>query len=189
MKHKGRVVFASQKFGSGEVIWGGFNLPYHVIRDYNSEEAKFFNKILAALVDLGVKKPADSEVRFVNSNTREITTVGARAVLFKEQAYSGWSAKLKENEQGKSGRLKIYKAGPAYPGFMYIPLPNTGKSKVELTFSGSGIYKVQIIVLVVTVLFLVDGVVLGGLFLGRLRRFVWNLSKRKIGKWWEKEEE
>ena len=189
MKHKGRVVFASQKFGSGEVIWGGFNLPYHVIRDYNSEEAKFFNKILAALVDLGVKKPADSEVRFVNSNTREITTVGARAVLFKEQAYSGWSAKLKENEQGKSGRLKIYKAGPAYPGFMYIPLPNTGKSKVELTFSGSGIYKVQIIVSVVTVLFLVDGVVLGGLFLGRLRRFVWNLSKRKIGKWWEKEEE
>lgn len=189
LKNQGKVIMASMKFGRGELIWGGFNQAYHLLREHNGEEAKLFVNTLSSLVDLNKKPGGTYETNFKNANERIIKTSGARAILFKEQAYDGWRAKLVKNDGGKGGKLKIYKAGPAFPGFMYIALPNDANSEVKLTFSGSGADKILIIISIIVVVFLFEEVFFGGITLGRVRKSGWRIFSRKVGSWWQKEDE
>ena len=187
LKNKGKTIMASQKIGNGEFIWGGFNFAYHVIRDHNVEEAKFFNNILSTMIKLEKNKLPQSDVNFVNPNERVIKTQGARGVLFKEQAYDGWSANLISGNKTQS--LKIYKAGPAYPGFMYVVLPDTGSAQVKFNFSGSLTNKILIFGSLALAILLFEEVVFSGIVLGRIRRFLWLLIRGKVGRWWQKEDE
>lgn len=189
LRNQGKVIMASMNVGGGVLIWGGFNQAYHLLREHNQEEAKLFVNTLSSLVDLNKKPGGTYETNFKNANERIIKTSGARAILFKEQAYDGWRAKLVNNDGGKGGRLKIYKTGPAYPGFMYIPLPNTKNSEVILTFGGSLLDKVMIMVSIGLVILIFEEVVFRGYLLGRFRRMIWHQSKRRVGRWWQKEEE
>lgn len=190
LKNKGKVVMASQKVGNGEIIWSGLNFAYHVLRNHNSEEAKLFKNILSAMVSLDKKPLPKSNPVFVNANTRTIETEGARAILFKEQAYSGWTANLVKSDAANLGRLKIYKAGPAYPGYIYIPLPTgVNKAKVKLSFGGSWSDKIIVLVSFITVVGLFDEAFLHGMFLGRLRRKIYAIASKKVGTWWAKEDE
>ena len=137
LKNKGKAIMAALKVGDGELIWGGFNFAYHILRDHNESEAKLFQNIIATMVDLNKKPLPESGVNFVNPNERIIKTV-ARGILFKEQAYDGWNARLRQGNVGQGKKLTIYKAGPAYPGFMYVVLPDTNvASEVKFDFSGS----------------------------------------------------
>src|SRR5205823_4174663 len=101
-------------------IWSGMNLAYHLNRNHNIEEAKFFDNILSYLVNISKPTVPTYNVEFSSSNLRTITTQNAKGILFKEQAYDGWKANFIGNKS--SGSISIFKAGPAYPGFMYIPL-------------------------------------------------------------------
>lgn len=187
LKNQDKVIMASRKVGEGEIIWSGMNLAYHVIRNHNQEESKLFNNILSQLITLDKKLTPDYSTEFINSNRRLIHTNGAKGILFKEQAYAGWMAKAESN--GKSINLKILKAGPANPGFMYIPLPDIGEYTVHLTYNGSIINKLVILVPLIVAGVLFEEIVLFGVFLGRARKFIWNKSKLRMAKWWEKEEE
>lgn len=186
LKHKGNVIMASQKIGAGEVFWSGMNLAYHISRNHNQEEAKFFDNMLGTIVDISSKPLPNSQVNFVNANKRLITFEKARGILFKEQAYDGWQAKYLS---GGSGGLKIYKAGPAYPGYMYMPLQKGESGKVEINFSGSLAHRIQIYVTLAVVVLIVDEVVLSGLVLGRARRWAWSFARKRTKGWWEKEDE
>lgn len=189
LTNHGKVVMASQRLGSGEVVWSGLNFAYHILRNHNGTEAKFFQNILADAVSLEKKSAPKSNVNFLNSNTRTIETEGARGILFKEQAFSGWQAKLIKSGSGKTGNLKIFKAGPAYPGFIYVPLPDVGKTKVEFVFRGSVQNSILALISFLTVLMVFDEIVLNGFFLGRIRSKIWKKVTKKISSWWEKEEE
>lgn len=188
LKNKGKIIMASRKVGSGEVIWGGFNLAYHIIRNHNYDETKLFQNILSQMVDLNKKQLPQSTVSFINPNERIIKTA-AHGVLFKEQAFDGWTASLLDETGDEEQKLKIYSAGPTYPGFMYVLLPTDQMSEVKFVFSGSTQNKVLIIVSMLTVIFLFEEVALGGILLGRLRRLLWHDTKKRISHWWQKEEE
>lgn len=188
LKNHGRVVMASQKIGSGQLIWSGINFAYHLTRNHNQEEAKFFINILSDMVDLS-KKPAGAySVGFVNANNRIIETDGARGILFKEEMYPGWNAQVLQSAQGKANPLQIYKAGPSYPGFMYIPVGKE-KTKVKLSFAGSLTNKILVTISFLLVIFISEEVAFKGLFLGRLRKFVVRRLSIRVGRWWEKEDE
>lgn len=191
LKNQGIPVIMSHNVAAGKVYWSGINLPYHTIRNNNQEELKFFKNILEKLLEGRSNTETPSyEVKFLTPQNREITTKGARGVLFKEQAYPGWTAKL-ENASTKS-KLKVFKVGPAYPGFIYVQLPEElqgQEAKVVFTYSGSSSGFVYMILAIIAVVLLAEEALLGGIIIGRLRRIIWKRANVRINRWWNKEDE
>lgn len=186
LKNRGKVVMASQKIGDGELVWSGINLAYHLNRNHNLDESRFFLNILGSLVDLSKRPVPNYKVTFKNSNERIIETEGASGILFKEMAYPGWKARRIDGD--KKLKPEIFKAGPAYPGFMYVPISRE-RNKIGLTFSGSAFDKVVMSLAVVLVILVFEEVALKGFLLGRARRIGFRLVSFKVGRWWEKEDE
>ncbi len=186
LKDHGKIIMASQKLGGGEIFWSGMNFAYHLSRNHNGDEAKLFLNLLNATNDLSKKIVPKYGTSFINANSSTIRFEGAKGVLFKEQAYDGWNA---HSIAGQNGKLRIYKVGPAYPGFIYIPLSNTGKGEIMISFGGSLIHKLQVVFSIVLVVLIFEEIVLSGFFLGRIRSFVWKQARTKMAKWWEKEDE
>lgn len=186
LKNHGKIVMASQKLGSGEVIWSGLNLAYHLNRNHNDSEAKFFLNILSSIVDLTARDKPSFTVNFIDANRRKIQTQGAGGILFKEQNYPGWS--VRSLTDGGKGDLPIYTAGPAYPGYMYVPI--TGNNvEVLFTFGGSNADKILVAISALVALLIFEEVLLGGLILGRARKIAFRIFSKKLGNWWGKEEE
>jgi len=181
LRHKGIPVVVERTLGAGKVIWAGYNLPYHTIRDYNPEEAKFFKNLLIELVDLN-EKPVLSKGSFKSPRERVIDVKDAKGVLFKEQAFDGWRANL----GGRS--LKIYKAGPATPGYMYVRLPKGVSGQVSFRYVGSLAAKLYSAVSILVILFILDYTFGGRILIKFVRRATAPFRKR-LGKWWEKEDE
>lgn len=150
LKNNDIIVSASSDVGSGKLIWTGFNLPYHIIRDYNEEESDFFVNLISSLVDTSEKVVSNVDYKWISPEHREVTVGGSRAVLFKEQDFGGWRAVSNSND-----KLKIYRTGPVSPGFMYVPFE---KEKIPqlVTFSYRGQLKFWIlgIISIMTLVFL-----------------------------------
>lgn len=183
LKNQGKVVMASQKVGQGELIWGGMNLAYHLIRNHNPEEAELFVNILSRTVDISKKSTPSYNVNFINANRREIKATGVKGILFKEEAYDGWEAK----SNGK--RVKIYKAGPSYPGYMYVAINPSEQTTLQFLFQGSLLHKFQMFTSFGLIVVLIDEICLKGLVIGRFRMIILRHSRLKVKKWWDKEEE
>ena len=191
LKNRGKPVMIDYSVNGGQVIWSGINLPYHTIRSHNAEEVRFFRKIIEKMLNGGsVPEEALYETKFVNPQKREITFQGANGVLFREQAYPGWNANVVSSNNNQN--VKIYKAGPAYPGFMYIRLPDdfSGK-KVTTVFSYSGSFTSWVVTIISIVLFVVviEEALLKGIILGRLRRLAWKKLHFQVKTWWSREDE
>lgn len=184
LKNHGKVVMASQKVGSGEIIWSGINFAYHLNRFHNEEEAEFSLNILNSFISSNTASRLPFKATFINANEREIAFEKAKGILFKEQAYDGWHAKLKS--EGKS--LEIFKAGPAYPGYMYIPLLQE-KGVVKLSYDGSLKNKLILVFSFIFSVFIFEEITLRGLILGRVRKYAWKFTKKRMKKWWEREDE
>src|SRR3989344_4859164 len=111
LRNNGKVVAASMNVGSGKLSWTGFNLPYHVIRDYNEQEANFLTNILDSLVDFSIKNTQSPNYQFISPERRVVQTDGARAVLFKEEAFPSWVAKTEKGlflKQDCPGTISLY---------------------------------------------------------------------------------
>lgn len=188
LKNKNQVVMATYAVGSGKVIWSGLNFAYHVTRNHNQEEAKFAKNIFSGMLDLSKKPPIPFQVNFKNPNLRLIEGENAKGVLFKEQAYDGWRAWY-ETPSGKRGELKIFKAGPTFPGYMYVFLPSKDKMEVKFSFSGSLEHKVIITLSGLLILLLLELILLRGIISGKVKNYTWNKLQKRTQKWWEKEEE
>ncbi|MBI2021526.1 hypothetical protein HYS93_01435 [Candidatus Daviesbacteria bacterium] len=184
LKNNGKVVAASIDIGSGNLIWTGFNLPYHAIRDYNEEETKFLINMLFSGVDISEKKIGNFNYRFISPEKREVDSAGSRGVLFKEELYDSWKAK---SESGKS--LTLYKAGPTYPGYMYVPFSQDVKPKeVKFEFVGGIRWKIYHLISLATILILIDLILFRGFLIVRLSKKGLRLIHKKASTWWQKED-
>ncbi|OGG27453.1 hypothetical protein A3A59_03830 [Candidatus Gottesmanbacteria bacterium RIFCSPLOWO2_01_FULL_42_10] len=190
LKNHGQPVLMSLPLGSGEVIWSGMNLSYHVIRFHNRQEVAFYKNIITKIVKLGSQDKIESDAEFINPETRRIRISQSKGVLLKEEAYPGWRATIRTDKAKESA--KIYPVGPSYPGFMYIRIPTRFQnipSEVTFHYSGStttwGLVGVTLLI-GITIL---DEVVLKGAILGRLCRKVWQTINFETKKWWGKEDE
>jgi hypothetical protein len=181
LRHRGTPVVVRGEFGRGTVIWSGYNLPFHTIRDNNWEEGKFFKNLLAELIDLKAK-PVVSVGEWISPRERVIEADGAKGVIFKEQAFAGWQAKL-----GRK-KLKIYKVGPSSPGFIYLRLPEGAKGQVKLKYQGARSGKVYSFISWTVILFIID-YLFGGRILTALALRVTKPAKKRVEKWWEREED
>lgn len=191
LSQRGNPIMITKAIGAGEVIWSGMNLPYHVSRNHNLAEIAFFKNLLLYLNPMinGPIAPATSDVKFISPQIRIITTSSAKGVLFKEQDYSGWGATISRN--GQTEGAKIFKAGPTYPGFIYVPLPQNTQAKItaKLEYRGSSISWLLFWLAVLICLFCLDEILLGSKVLGRGRRFLWRRLRLRLTGWWGKEDE
>ncbi len=191
LTQKDNPILITHKIGEGEVIWSGINLPYHISRNHNLMEVALFRNLLNYLIPAinSPIAPVSSDVKFISPQKRMVSASQAKGVLFKEQDYPGWTAKLTSG--GKNTNAKIFKAGPTYPGFIYIPVPQAYQSNFTayINYQGSSISWFLFWVAVVIVLFCLDEILLGSNLLGRFRRFAWKRLRLRLSGWWGKEDE
>lgn len=175
----------SADYNSGKVIWSGVNLFFHANVYKNLKEGQIIKDLITNLILLESKQPPSFKADFISNRKVKIETKEAKAVLLRQQAHSGWQAKV--NGQ----KLPIYKTGPTYPGFMYVAIPAKFKNeKVEVEFS----YKGDNWTLFYT--FLTGGmlILIGDYILGsRLLNLIASKFRKMVGLsvrgWWEKEDE
>jgi hypothetical protein len=109
-----QMVMASGRYGAGQALWSGMNLPFHVAVFRNPVESGFLVHILDAVARRRQAVAPQYTTRYVNAQRLEVTaTAGATGVLLKETASASWYATV----NGKDA--KIYTAGP---GMMYVPI-------------------------------------------------------------------
>jgi len=188
LRNHGAPILVTQQIGNGKVVWSGMNLAYHVIRFHNTDEVLFFKKILVSLLpEEDLTKPL-YEASFLSSKKRKITTQGSRGILFKEQAYPGWKVKIKLN--GKTHAGKIFKAGPAYPGFIYVRLPELVDKEVIVSFGYHGGITSWLLTILslALIIFVLERTLLGGLLVGRRIKKLHIKTQKHVRGWWEKEE-
>ncbi|MDP3888429.1 MAG: hypothetical protein Q8Q24_00140 [bacterium] len=186
----GKVVMAEKNYGKGKVIWSGLNLPYHTEYYKKTTERDFLVALLGGVIPLEEKIAPASKVDWISPEKRQVVAdPGTKGILFKEYDFDGWHARL--NSSKGSQEAKVYAAGPAYPGYMYVPIPpNWRDSQVTAVFYFKG--KVEDWLL--EFLPFISGlIVLDFVFFNKkvfLVRFKGLLSKFsfKTSGWWEKEE-
>lgn len=190
LRHDDKPVLVKMDFGQGKVVWSGINLAYHYSYYKRADEAKIFINVVKQFADISDHEPVDVKAKWVKPEKVLLKPEGTpRGVLFKEEGYNGWHAKL---TSGGHGSLPIYLAGPTYPGFMYVPLRNVGGSGpigLEFNFSGVLLYWFQVFVSVVSVIIVLEFTLFDGRIYGRRTLAHAQKALGKIFKWWEKEEE
>jgi hypothetical protein len=131
-----RLVILGINKGQGKLVWSGLNLPYHTLSYQNEEESKFLIQLIFGLLgkEPKVMVQPENQANFINPQLREVTIKEpASAVLFKENYFFNWHAKLIAN--GRTKELKIYQGGT---DFMYIPFgEQLSEGKVVLTYEKS----------------------------------------------------
>ena len=185
--HRGKPIIVRYPFGNGEIVWSGMNLLYHMNQYKSVEEMRFFTNIVKELVPISLSAVGRAEVVWEKPEKIIIKSPeGAGGILVKEEAYAGWKAILKSP---KRENLPIFKAGPTYPGFIYIPLKENGPYEVEIKYSGEFWAYFYYGLSAILILFLLDKAVFNGFFLTRRLTLFSNRTSQKLGGWWEKEEE
>ncbi|MFH1367117.1 MAG: hypothetical protein ABIH38_03985 [Patescibacteria group bacterium] len=181
-------VLVKGQYGKGEVIWSGFNLPYHILAYNNEKETQLFKNILGELVSLNQELALDYSVSRPASEKVVIEGKKANGLIFKESHYPGWGAKVKIGKQTRS--LLIYSAGT---DFMYVRLPEDFKENFTVTFSyrGTAVTWSFYIISFLTILFTVDY----SLFKNRAFNLItFNIFARKkqkkgpvktVASWWD----
>lgn len=190
LTNHGKPVLIQKPMGEGKVIWSGMNFLYHVIRFHNESEIELLTDIIGTLVKIS---PDTSIVvgsgSFISSQKREFKVKDIQGILFKEQAYPGWKVALKAG--GKIKQAKVYQAGPAYPGFIFVSVPEEMHDKEVLAaFSYRGDRK-RWFFTVLSVL--VSVALLGTIVLGKFAANTFlakgvKKMRKLVGKWWEREE-
>lgn len=184
LRHRGKPVLVRQKIGSGEVIWSGMNLIYHMNQYKSPDEFMMFKNIVLEMTDISKTPIVESGANW--SSPEKVTlfsTAGAKGVIFKEEGYAGWSAKA----NGKG--VKIYKTGPTFPGFMYAVVNSSGPFKAEFKYSGERTAYIIWILSIVLMLVLADRIFFNGFLIGKRFNFFSKGTSKKVSGWWEKEDE
>lgn len=189
LKQKGKPILIKQSYGTGEVIWSGLNLLYHINQYKSQSETTLFTNIVKELTPVERHEIVPAQASWYTPEKVILTSQNsATGVLFKEQDYDGWTARL-ISKNGK--KLPIYKVGPTFPGFMYVPLENTKDSqvKVEFQYSGEMIAYFVFFIQILTVIYLLERVLLNGKLFGTRINFLVGKTTKRVKFWWEKEEE
>ena len=187
LKNHGKPVFITREYGNGKVIWSGMNLLYHINQNPIVEEGKFFKNIITQLVALDDGQIVKVDAVW-NSPERVHGKIDNRpkGILFKEEFYKGWSAK-----DGKSGDQKIYKTGPTFPGFMYLPLKKNNASTTDVLFSynGDSLYWIVTFISIIAVILVLELIIFNGKIIGVRAHRMYHKTRKRVGSWWAREEE
>jgi len=127
------------------------------------------------------KRPTSEKVIIRGSN--------AKGVLFKEAAYPSWDLTIKSD--GKSEKVPIYAAGPTVYGYMYAFVPESargGNFEAIFEYHGEWVYKVAYLISFLSIILVLDLLFFKGILTKVFRKYL-SLIHRRVGKWWEKEEE
>lgn len=187
LKHKGLPILANYPLGSGNIIWSGMNLLYHINQYHSRDESLLFANIIKQLVKIEKHELVNSQVKWHKPEKVAIQSeAGARGVLFKEQSYPGWRAQLIADD---GRRLPIFRTGPTYPGFMYVPLSANEAFKLEFSYGGELFAYLIYGTSAILILLLLDSVLTDGFLLVKRIHIFKNLTDKKISTWWEKEDE
>ncbi len=179
MLRKNKVWIAQGKFGKGQVVWSGINLPYHITTTRNPKEAEFFKELLYQYLRLGNGEVLGTG-QFVNNQKRSISIpMGTKGVLLKESYFKNWGAYALSN--GKREKLPILRAGL---DFMYAQ-PPIDADTVFFEYKTSLIEKFSWFVSAVSFLIFVFWSS-SKRARGQTARFV-EISKIKIKDWWADE--
>ena len=198
LSNKAIPLIVSWEYGEGEVIWSGMNLPYHITTHKNPEEAKFFKNLLGDLITTDEVEYSEYKVERKSASKMIIDGSQAKGVFFREQDFPVWEAKIKSNikdqpfdlAQGK--KLNIYRAGPTYPGFMYVIIPKDMRDrefKVVFSYHGDFWSYFWQILSFLTILVLVDRIFLKSCLVIPILNRIWTPLTGRIGGWWERGEE
>jgi len=187
LEQKNKPLLIKMKLGEGEVIWSGMNLAYHIHSHTNPQESILFINILNYLVPLTTHEVYPGKPNFKKDNYVEFSSdQTGRGVLFKEEFYNGWKVSI--NGRG----TRAYAAGPTYPGFIYLPIDDKFKNKpikVSYSFWGRPRMYIEHILTLIVGLFLLDLSLLDGRILGRRIFLLVVYLRKRMGMWWQKEEE
>ncbi len=189
LRDKGRPILVKRQIGKGEVVWSGANLTYHYNQYKVVDEAKLLTNIIQEFVKIEDKPLIPSNAIWIKPEQVKMeTNKKVRGILFKEEGYKGWSARLVSDNNKK---LPIYLAGPTYPGFMYVPIGNTSREPISVQFKFSGDFTSKIVSLIslITVLYLLEKITFPGIISGKTLDVLRKSFKKRIMFWWEKEDE
>jgi predicted cobalt transporter CbtA len=117
----GKPLIAGGEYGSGKVVWLGIDLPGHIgAYDDNGEEIALYKNLLSFLLKGKAGQELSTNWERNYPDKLEITineSLDQRtAVYWSEAYYPDFEAKLIEN--GKSQKIKVYKAGPGMTLFI-----------------------------------------------------------------------
>ena len=181
-------MLVERSLGEGKVFWSGVNLLYHTNQYKNPDEVLLLKNILTSLVPLEEHPPVLGVATWDRPETVRLELAEVpKGILFKEEGYAGWSAVL---EQPERKRLRVALTGPTSPGFIYVPLPQDLQGPVTILFRYRGTLTYWFIELtsVVTAVFLLDQIMLGGRLTGGRLSGLGRQALRTVKGWWEKEE-
>lgn len=186
LSNHGKPLLIRKHIGRGQVVWSGMNLAYHVHANTNVRESKFFVNILQSFVPLTHHAVDEGEPQFLDDRrVAFVVNQTGRGILFKEHLFPGWKVHVNGKE------TKAYKAGPTFPGFIYVPLggESNGPVKAEFAYWGYAYHYIPRIFTFVVGLFLLEQILFDGFFLGRRISSLAQQARKRIGKWWQREEE
>ncbi|MFC1710260.1 hypothetical protein ACFL0F_01185, partial [Patescibacteria group bacterium] len=168
-----KALVAGGSYGSGRVIWTGFDIPGHIgAFEDNPEEIEFFHEIMKYLLvgkegkiissDFDRLYPDEVEIS-VGGNTNKKT-----AVYWKEAYYPDFKASYISD--GKKKNLDAYKAGP---GMTLFVLPNTSAgSKIVYKYKTPPVIIMARLVSLGTLVILILFVVKPNLFGRAKKKFI-----------------
>lgn len=189
LTHRNQPILATKDFGKGKVVWSGINLPFHYNQYKSDDEAKLFINILSQFTDVSDREPIDARTQWLRPEKVAIETdEKPRGILFKEQGWSGWSARL----SGTSQKLPLYLAGPSYPGFMYAPLEGVKFGTplaVQFSYRGTLTYWFSSLITFLTVFLILEWAIFNGNLVSRRFFPIGRKLQGALVGWWKREEE
>jgi len=143
-----KVLAVYSRYGEGEVVWSGMNLPYHSLAYQNTGEADFMRRLV-----MGERKPITLPAEMMRRSATSIifkNVPEARGIIFRERYISNlvfsWRAYDRE------GSLNVFMMGP---GFNYIVLrEGWGGGDIRMVLEDGPLRVTSIAVSILTVMFL-----------------------------------
>lgn len=174
------------EYGKGRVIWSGLNLPWHILVYKNSEESRFFIRMIEWVWKAPEREVLGVDHRVERLNPEKIVVTinnASTGVLFKENYFENWHVYI-ENKNRRQ-RLEVLKVGPE---FMYVRLPKNLLYPIEVTFKYelSPLKLGSIATSVATFCILVAYGILGEKLTASFAHAAGKI-KKKIEDWWYKE--
>jgi hypothetical protein len=144
----GKILTAYSRYGSGEVIWSGMNLPYHSLAYQNPNEADFMRRLI-----MGDVKPITLPTEMIRKSATSIifkNVPEAKGIIFRERYISNLVFSWKAYD--REGGLNVFMMGP---GFNYIVLrEGWSRGDVEMVLEDGPLRIASIAISLITVIIL-----------------------------------
>jgi len=192
LTQKDYPVAVKYEIGKGEVLWTGVNFWYRPeeYRKNGLNEVVFIKLFLEELFGELPQKRILSSVERERPEKIEVKGRGFSGVVFKENHWPGWVAKV--SSSGKEKRVPIFTAGPE---LMYISIPKDmreGEIRVFLNYQGNPSYWFAFFVSCFSILLTAGYLIFRNRFLRFFSIFnfkVFGKIKKRAYSWWGGEEE